>query len=288
MSILLKWIEGKCFIILKNPDKCPIATSSKSLTCSSLHFNKEYRNLFNTSHFKLINSTYFGQRDTLAYTLTRKPIHKAFVDILGRQNENVLLLYVYAMKIALSSFSTNFMNMWNNKNRFNKLFTNLLKTLLTVRLAPQRDAKLKKIQRKQAKEKNKKPQVTSQMCIRRDNKYLEKARADTENCDKLENMCQQLSNSNQYIRNKIRTKIEEGYQQRLETIAENDFNAEQQLLEMEDGSLDVTTDASRRRIRSLVSVMRNVIFQNHGKTMELQTCILICKFLMPYVPPKKD
>ncbi|KAG2212722.1 hypothetical protein INT47_000699 [Mucor saturninus] len=118
-------------------------------------FNKEYRNLFNMSHLQLINSTYFGQRGTLTSTLNRKPIHKAFVNILGRHEENVPHLNVYVMKIALSSFPTNFMNMWSSKNRFNKLFTNLLKILLTVHLAPQRDAKLKKYKKDKQKQKDK-------------------------------------------------------------------------------------------------------------------------------------
>lgn len=83
-------------------------------------------------------------------------------------------------------------------------------------------------------------------------------------------------------------------------MADINFSAEKRLIEIED---EKTADTSGRRIKSLVAVVQNVLFKNFGKTInenhiraictdiqpnELETCIRIANFVIPYLLEKKN
>jgi hypothetical protein len=113
----------------------PIPTNS----ISSDTFTKHFKTLFSTNHLQLIQSTYFGPQGLRSSSLEKYPIHKAFTDVIPRQEDTQPELDVFIMKMALSQFMTNFGNMWNSSTRFKNLFNHLVLVLLRLHLAPRRE-----------------------------------------------------------------------------------------------------------------------------------------------------
>ncbi|KAI8082291.1 hypothetical protein BDF21DRAFT_259664 [Thamnidium elegans] len=104
-------------------------------------FNKQLNSLFDTNHFQLIQSTYFRPRGPKESTLQKSPLHKALVDHIPPKNDQRQSLDVYIMKQALTKYTVNSINLWDNPKRLNNLLNCLLRVLLKIHLAPIREIK---------------------------------------------------------------------------------------------------------------------------------------------------
>ncbi|KAG2234481.1 hypothetical protein INT48_004860 [Thamnidium elegans] len=104
-------------------------------------FNKQLNSLFDTNHFQLIQSTYFKPRGPKESTLQKSPLHKALVDHIPPKNDQRQSLDVYIMKQALTKYTVNSINLWDNPKRLNNLLNCLLRVLLKIHLAPIREIK---------------------------------------------------------------------------------------------------------------------------------------------------
>ena len=113
----------------------PISTNS----INSDTFTKHFKTLFNTNFLQLIQSTYFGPQELRPSSLEKYPIYKTFADVVPRQEDAQPELDGFIMKMALSSFMTNFGNIWNSSARFTSLFNHLLLVLLRLHLTPRRE-----------------------------------------------------------------------------------------------------------------------------------------------------
>ncbi|KAI8083434.1 hypothetical protein BDF21DRAFT_486991 [Thamnidium elegans] len=102
-------------------------------------FNKQLKSLFDTNHLQLIQSTYFGPRESKESTLQKSPLNKALVDHTPPKNEQRQSLDVYIIKQALVKYTVNFINLWNNPKRLNNLLNRLLRVPLKIHLAPIRE-----------------------------------------------------------------------------------------------------------------------------------------------------
>jgi hypothetical protein len=90
---------------------------------------------------------------------------------------------------------------------------------------------------------------------------------------------------------------------RLDIVADHNPATATEIVLMDDAEVDDSLDTSRKRIQILAAVIRNAIFKHHSETItediikelcaditaeELETCLLICTLIMPYVPSKKN
>ncbi|KAI9474133.1 MAG: hypothetical protein EXX96DRAFT_580712 [Benjaminiella poitrasii] len=296
-------------------------------------FNKHFGSMFNSSHLQVIHSTYFGPRGVQETTLQKTPVHKAFVSHLPSQPESQPTLDVYVMQIALSAFIVNFQNMWSDTKRFTEQFNLLLNVLFKIHLAPIRERGYKQfIKNKmesdiQKEEKDGKSQGffsrilfnrISIICKRYD-KYIKKVETDPGSRDKWNRraeICQQRLNTYAQIleaekRNRLVKSIKdetinadkEETEAQIEALAEDNLIAAEELMEIDDERSSDDADITRRRLKSLVAVVRNLIFKHHGKQIterqikascpdiklnELHACTLICNLIMPYVPQKTN
>ncbi|KAI9485890.1 MAG: hypothetical protein EXX96DRAFT_546921 [Benjaminiella poitrasii] len=154
---------------------------------------------------------------------------------------------------------------------------------------------------------------------RRHDKYIKKVETDPGSRDKWNRRaerCQQRLNTYEQIleaekRNRLVKPIEdettnadeEETEAQIEALAEDNTIAAEELMEIDDECSSNDTDIIRRRLKSLVAVVRNLIFKHHGKQIterqiksscpdikpnELHVCTLICNLIMPYVPQKKS
>lgn len=131
----------------------PKPLNSQFLQTDSL--KEEYNALFQEAHFDQIHSTYFGSKGISKSTLNTARLHKAIVNLLGRDEENVYNdLSSHVMKMARNVYIANFMNMWADNTIVNKALNRLLNILLIVHLSPARDQEFKK-KREELKGKNK-------------------------------------------------------------------------------------------------------------------------------------
>jgi hypothetical protein len=87
-------------------------------------------------------------------------------------------------------------------------------------------------------------------------------------------------------------------------LAENNSVLQDRLIEIEDDSVNTnTSDITRRRVKSLSATISTLLFNYHGEKIqtkhfkavyidasenEVDVCMLICNFLVPYVPSKQS
>ncbi|KAI8095542.1 hypothetical protein BDF21DRAFT_329988, partial [Thamnidium elegans] len=103
----------------------------------------EFCRLFTKSHLQLIHSTYFGPQGIGEGSMKSHPFQASFVKIMPRNLDDVTITDPYVMKMALSTYMTNFENMWSDGKRTTKVLNRLIDVLLKIHLAPQRETKYK-------------------------------------------------------------------------------------------------------------------------------------------------
>ncbi|KAI7873856.1 uncharacterized protein EV154DRAFT_487059 [Mucor mucedo] len=201
------------------------------------------------------------------------------------------------------------------QKKLSKLLSNFLRVLLRIHLAPKREARSQNLPFDRIgiinKNRNGKRALFKNE-ERRLKKYARKAEVDKINGHKWirkSESCQFRINTYKNRREDTKKDAREELEApdvELEIMADSNISAEKRLIEIEDGNIndDETADTSRRQIKSLVAVVRNVMFKNFGKTInekhiraicctdiqpnELETCTLIVNFIMPYIPEKKN
>lgn len=103
-------------------------------------FKANYDKLFQDSHLELIHSALYGAKGAEDSSLKTYPLHKAIVDVLGRDEVNLYKdLSSHVTKMARQLYYTNFHNMWSDNTIVNKLLTRLLRFLLIIHLCPYQD-----------------------------------------------------------------------------------------------------------------------------------------------------
>jgi hypothetical protein len=102
---------------------------------------RAFNNLFTHSHFQLIHSTYFGVKGVTSKSLDKQPFHEAITGILPRDYPKTFTTDPTVMKNCLSTYVTNFENMFSDKARISRMINNLIDTLLLVKLSPTTDQK---------------------------------------------------------------------------------------------------------------------------------------------------
>ncbi|KAG2229556.1 hypothetical protein INT48_006771 [Thamnidium elegans] len=154
-------------------------------------FNKQLKSLFDTNHLQLIQSTYFGPRESKESTLQKSPLNKALVDHIPPKNEQRQSLDVYIIKQALVKYIVNFINLWNNPKRLNNLLNRLLRVPLKIHLAPIREKKLKnfvekkKLKREEKLKHNKDLTMSDYPSISKErDKFTKKSKKDYANAPK--------------------------------------------------------------------------------------------------------
>ncbi|KAI8061287.1 hypothetical protein BDF21DRAFT_325634, partial [Thamnidium elegans] len=100
---------------------------------------REFSRLFTKSHLQLIHSTYFNPQGIREGSMKSHPFHASFVKIMPRNLNDVTITDPYVMKMALSTYMTNFENMWSDGKRATKVLNRLIDVLLKIHLAPQRE-----------------------------------------------------------------------------------------------------------------------------------------------------
>ncbi|KAI8091496.1 hypothetical protein BDF21DRAFT_332533, partial [Thamnidium elegans] len=103
----------------------------------------EFSRLFTKSHLQLIHSTYFGSQGIKEGSMKGHPFHASFLKIMPRNLNDVTITDPYGIKMALSTYMTNFENMWSDGKRATKVLNRLIDVLLKIHLAPQRETKYK-------------------------------------------------------------------------------------------------------------------------------------------------
>ncbi|KAI8635900.1 hypothetical protein BD408DRAFT_448832 [Parasitella parasitica] len=117
-------------------------------------FNAHYQSLFLETHLEQIHSTYYGQVGIEESTLKKSPLHKAIVNVLGRDKANPHQnLSSHVMKMARQQYCTNLRIMLSKNTTVNKLLRKLLNFLLLIHLSPDQNhaIKAKKTERESTK-----------------------------------------------------------------------------------------------------------------------------------------
>ncbi|KAG2228993.1 hypothetical protein INT48_002080, partial [Thamnidium elegans] len=81
---------------------------------------REFSRLFTKSLVQLIHSTYFGLQGIREGSMKSHPFHASFVKSIPRNLNDVTITDPYVMKMALSTYMTNFENMWSDGKRATK------------------------------------------------------------------------------------------------------------------------------------------------------------------------
>ena len=103
-------------------------------------FKANYDKLFQDSHLELIHSTFYGAKGVQDSSLKTHILHKAIVDVLGRDEVNLYKdVSSHVTKMARQLYYINFHKMWSDNTIVNKLLTRLLRFLLIIHLCPDQD-----------------------------------------------------------------------------------------------------------------------------------------------------
>ncbi|KAG2232105.1 hypothetical protein INT48_006782 [Thamnidium elegans] len=86
----------------------------------------ESSRLFTKSHLQLIHSTYFGSQGIKEGSMKGHPFHASFLKIMPRNLNDVTITDPYGIKMALSTYMTNFENMWSDGKRATKVLNRLI------------------------------------------------------------------------------------------------------------------------------------------------------------------
>ncbi|KAG2197211.1 hypothetical protein INT47_003586 [Mucor saturninus] len=166
------------------------------------------------------------------------------------------------MKIVLQVFCTNLKIYGTTKIKLSKLLSSLLKVLLRIHLAPKREALSQKYKAEKQQQCN-----TTKAEVDKPNSH--KWIGKSERCQFRINTSKNalLKERREDTKKDVREELEAPGVE-LEIMADTNISAEKKLIEIEDGNIndDETAGTSRRRINSLVAVVRNVMFKNFGKT----------------------
>ncbi|KAI8646353.1 hypothetical protein BD408DRAFT_428668 [Parasitella parasitica] len=280
----------------------------KPLNSSSLEndeFNAHYQSLFLESHLEQMHSTYYGQVGIEESILKKPPLHKAIVNVLGRDEANSQQnLSSHVVKMARQQCYTNLRIIWSENTIVNKLLRKLLNFLLLIHLSPDQDhaTKAKKTERESAKlRKNHKGKQRVTNCsilmaeisvlnktrngsrkLFSDEKKL-KAKYEEKGKHEATDMCQMRIDSDEQVL--YREQQKQGRRQESDTDDREDY---------EKGN---NTNVSRKRISQLVNIARSALFATqditnaylqdqdvHITTQESATIIKITSFIRPYIP----
>ncbi|KAG2229823.1 hypothetical protein INT48_008267 [Thamnidium elegans] len=99
-------------------------------------FTPNYNQVFQDSHLELIHSTYYRVKGTESSF----PFRQAITDVIPPSTVKPYRdLPPHSMKMARQSYLINFRQMWSDKTIANKALNRLLRSLLIIHLAPERD-----------------------------------------------------------------------------------------------------------------------------------------------------
>ncbi|KAI8875530.1 hypothetical protein K501DRAFT_280286, partial [Backusella circina FSU 941] len=245
--------------VLEDPDDAPKADFSR---------------LFTQEHLQNIHSSYFGPKGISEKTLREHPLHRAILRLIPKDGTFPLKTQAEpaVMLSALGTYRANIKTMWKGTGIFTKSLNNLLTVLLKVHLAPK---KHKNFQEFVKSLQNKKLNVNPRK-ITRDKKrntfrvqeykrmkYLRKANIsnDPNIKDKYQKLVDRCDKRIEFYK-KTDIDMDEAEPIVNESPVLHESIGEEQLLESTADSEEDTLsgDISGRRTKSLVSVMRSLLF----------------------------
>ncbi|CAO3630825.1 unnamed protein product [Mucor fragilis] len=132
---------------------CNITHSALPIPASffaSTNLAQDFDLLFQKAHLRLVHSYYFGAKGAAALSLSAHPVQSALFESLtpaniGAQKYNTHGLSSSECKNVSTKVETNIGNMWKNKKIFKHLLNKLLHALLSIHLAPDREARRQEV-----------------------------------------------------------------------------------------------------------------------------------------------
>ncbi|KAF1805518.1 hypothetical protein FB192DRAFT_1275247, partial [Mucor lusitanicus] len=271
---------------------------------ASTNLAQDFDLLFQKSHLALMQSYFFGVRGALESSLTAHPVQKALFQSLIPCNVTPQKYSAHGLSSAecqnvANKIQTNIGNMWKGNKIFRHLLNKLLHALLSIHLAPDREAQRQEAMTKRDKGKSKDKGKASIKPFTR-NAFRNIRRGETKKINSYQAKKEQ-DPSNPKWDSKIQhcqSRIDRCYHLYKNSVI---VSVEDQEEEEENEEAQAQSDLSRRRLRVLTAVCRDLLLddgiaactEDHIKKLledpqqpEVDCCLNLITRLKPYIPRK--